>query len=97
MLGADDRLDIPPNVEVAPHFHLPGLARFNEVIQNLVHRALVKDGNIAVRVEIELQGLELDARVARLVLDMDYAEIGKPAARAKGRPLRARELNIIAP
>src|SRR4030067_894289 len=72
----------PPVRRISAYRYPPRVGGGHEVVEDLVHRCLVKDRDVAVLVDVELQALQLDELLIRGVADVDRREIGKPRARA---------------
>src|SRR5208282_52837 len=70
--------------EFAAH-HTPfGIDGFDNIMKNLVHGVFIKDAEIAIREEVHLQSFELEAFLARHVLDGDRAIVGHSGFWADG-------------
>src|SRR5262249_9052970 len=72
-----------------------GRAGGDQIAQDAIHRALVKDAHLAVAVDVKLERLELHAARPRLVVDVNDPEVGKTAAGTERGPLRAGKLDVI--
>lgn len=71
-----NRFDAAADVEVTDDFCLPRLARFNKILQHLVHDMLMEDADISVEEEVLLQRLQFDAVLVRDIGNTDCGEIG---------------------
>ena len=65
-----------------------GAAGGDEVLQDAVDGILVEDAEIAVGVDVHLQGFEFEAVLVRHVGDADRAEVGQAGLGADGGVLR---------
>ena len=59
-----------------------------KIVENLIRQPFVKDALVAVRLEIELQALELDAELVRDIFERDRAVVRLTRLRTEGRKLR---------
>ena len=79
--------DISANVKVAFDLHTQRIASLHKVFENDVDYVLVENLHVSKRVDIELQTLELNAKLVGNVFDSDSGEIRKVRERADGREL----------
>ena len=76
---------MPPRAVKAPVTVIRrGLARGDEVVEDLVRGRFVEDAVVAIAEQVVLERLQLDARAVGDVADEDLAEVGH--ARSSGRP-----------
>jgi hypothetical protein len=81
--------------EVALDRQAARLRRGDEVVDDLVGDGLVERALVAVRPQVELQALELDAQLIRHVADAQRGEVRLARARAQARELRALEADLV--
>ena len=75
VLHGNDGLYPAAQVEIPDDSHPLGMNRGDEIVVNPVHGPLIKNSVVAVAPEIQLETLELDARVAGIVRDADDSKI----------------------
>src|SRR5438445_896759 len=71
------------------------LAGRHEVLQDTVHGILIENAEIAVGVDIHLEGLQFHASFIGPIADADRAEVGKAGFRTDGRVLRHLDRDLI--
>src|SRR5579872_294915 len=92
---ADDRLDVPANVEVPHDLAVSGGEQPDEVVKHDVDDILVIDVAIAEAVDVQLHRLQLDAPWPRHVADVQRGEIGEARDRAEACEFGDGELDRV--
>src|SRR5215216_1659230 len=72
---AHGRLDVAADVEVAFDVDLKGVAGADEVFEDDVDDVLVEDFDVAERVDVELQTLQLDAALVGDIFEAEGGEV----------------------
>lgn len=88
--GGDGEGDAAAGTEFACDLHPARLAGLHEVGEDAVYDLFVERVMAAEGIEVELQGLALDAELVRDVADADVAEVG-----LAGHGAEARELGTV--
>src|SRR5205807_7218082 len=88
-------LDAAADVEVAFHVEIARLERGDEVVRDPVRDRLVEGAFIAIRPEIELQRLQLDALLIRHVADADGGKVRLRRHRTEAGELRRLEGDLV--
>ena len=81
VFGLNRCVDSTADVEVAGHSHLSRPADLYEVVENPIDDRLVESSLIAIRPEIELERLKLDAKLVGNVSNANRRKIGLAGAR----------------
>src|SRR5438477_8292371 len=95
MLDFNPSLDSTPNEKIALHFDEARVERANQIVGDAVGDRLVKCALIAIRPEVQLQRLELDAFFIGNVADADRGEVRLPGHRADAGELRRFEVDLV--
>lgn len=67
----------------------------DDVLKDTVHRVLIENAQIPVRVDVHFEGLEFKALLVRHVVERDGAEVRQIRFRANRRVLRNLDRNFI--
>jgi D-alanine transaminase len=94
--GLDHRRDPAARGESTGHDHAPGPAGLHAVRENSVDGVLVEDAEVPVGHDVELQRLQLQAGLVRLVSDRQRSEVGKSRLRAHGVVLGDLDGDLVA-
>lgn len=97
MLGGDDGVDPSADLEVAHDRHLSGFDGTDQVVQDPVGHVLVEMTLVAKRPQVELQGLQFDAKKVRDVANCEGGEVRLPGLRAQASELGAGEMDLVIP
>src|SRR5262249_54550233 len=89
------RRDAAARCEGPDYLAPPRPARGHEIVEQLIHRVLVKNAPITIAVQIQLERLQLHAQVRRRVAEGDGAEVGLACHGAKTGELGTHDLNGI--
>src|SRR5262245_59349546 len=95
MLGDDRGVDAPANVELGGQPDKPRIREPNKVVENLVRDRLVERPLVAVRPDVQLERLELDAESVRHVLQVERREVGLTCLRTETRKFRYTHPNRV--
>src|SRR6476620_722184 len=95
ILRGDDRLDIAANVEIADQLGPAGPAGQDELVEDAIHHGLVEDMLVAITVEIELEGAQLDNVLVGDESKVNRGEIRVPGERTETGELRTTELDQV--
>src|SRR5579884_2928197 len=95
ILGANDGLDVPPDVPVGGNLGATRLDGGYEVIQDLVCHRLMEDVLVAISVEVELPGAQLDDMLIRHVHELDGGKIWIAGAGTLASELRVAQVDRV--
>jgi hypothetical protein len=93
--GFDYGGDAAAGAEVADYFSPDGVAGFDDVVEDLVDDVLLEDAEVAVGEEVFLEGLQLEAGLARHVANGDAAEVGEAGFGADGGELGVVDQDLV--
>jgi len=82
--------------KVANHFRGNRLARRNDISQNPIDRILIKNSEIAIFLDVHLEGLQFQTKLVRPVLDGDGTEIRQTGFGTHRRVFGIRNRYVIA-
>jgi len=86
--GADDGLNVSPNMKITFDFDLQRIACLNEIFEEDIDDVLVKDFHFAKRIDVELQTFQLDASFVWNVFKPDDCEVREIREGTDRRELR---------
>jgi hypothetical protein len=75
--GFDDGGDAAAGTEVADYLCPDWITGFDYVVEDLIDDVFLKDAEVAVGEEVLLEGLELEALLARHIANGEAAEVGQ--------------------
>ena len=75
--GANNRLDVASNIEVAHNLNFPGVQQFYQIIEYDVHHVFVEDSAIPILVDVKLEALKFYTPFAGHVLDVKRGKVRK--------------------
>ena len=90
-----DRANPAAHIEVACDPHPPRLARRRQFIQNAIDNRLVENSFVPEREVVQLERLQLDARLTRHVLHLNRREVRLTRLGADARELGANVLDRV--
>ncbi len=76
MAHPDDRMNVPARMKVRLELHPLGIAGLDQVIENPIGDLFVGDAAIAIAVDVELDGLELQHTGTGLIKKPQHRKIG---------------------
>ena len=97
VLDDDGGVDAAADVEVAFDAGAAGVDGGDQVLEDAVGDRLVEGALVAVRPEVELPGLQLDAQPVGDVFDADGGEVGLPGLGAQAGELGRLEADDVVP
>jgi len=94
--GRHDGVDAPPDEEIARDSHPHGPTCRHQIIQDPMGDVFVVSTLIPIRPKVELERLQLDAKITRSVGDSEGGKVRLPRSGAEARELRTLKADFVA-
>jgi hypothetical protein len=95
IFGADCKGDSAPRGKLCGDDDLARDASFHKIVKDAVGDGFIERALVAIRREIEFQGLALDTETVGHVIDIDPSKIGLTGYRAHGSEIVRFEVNAV--